>query len=277
MQSQALRVHREASRQAPNSAVLDDLKTQIRTIERGRAAVAAEHVLSLGDETLDRALPWNGLPGYGLHEISGDAAAIGFAAGLMAGFGRIRANGTVLWCQRERALYPQGLTAFGFDPDRMILAHGANDTEILWALEEGLRTPGLIGVVGRINKIPPISARRLQLAAEESGVMCLLLRPGTPHAPASAALTRWRVTAMPGAPIDGPGFSPPSWSLELQRCRLGEAGNDNRSATSTTLGKPRAWPRNWEVEWCDETGGLALAAGLRDRPVEPRPLSDRIH
>ena len=56
-----------------------------------------------------------------------------------------------------------------------MLVTASRDDEILWAVEEGLRAPGLAAVVGEIGPLPG-GSRRLQLAAERSGVTALLLR-----------------------------------------------------------------------------------------------------
>src|ERR687885_87268 len=56
----------------------------------------------------------------------------------------------------------------------------------------------------------------------------------------TAAVTRWRVTALPSAPLASPGVGRPRWRLELLRCR----GAD---------------PASWIVEACDARGRLALA------------------
>ena len=55
------------------------------------------------------------------------------------------------------------------------------------------------------------ASRRLQLAAEGHGVTALLLRPPLARAPgaASAAATRWRITALPGAGA-GRALGPPA-------------------------------------------------------------------
>ena len=70
----------------------------------------------------------------------------------------------------------------------------------MWAVEEGLRAPGLAAIVGEIGRLPMVAGRRLQLAAERSGVTALLLRRWRNGEEAmaererpSAALTRWRI------------------------------------------------------------------------------------
>jgi protein ImuA len=64
----------------------------------------------------------------------------------------------------------------------------------------------------------------------------------------SAAVTRWRIAALPSAPPlphapSVPGLGRALWQLELTHCRGGEPGS-------------------WIVEACDATGRLALAADV---------------
>jgi len=77
--------------------------------------------------------------------------------------------GPVLWCLKRPDLYGPGLIAHGLDPSRLVLVLAKRDDEILWAMEEGLRMPGLAAVVGEVGRLPMVAGRRLQLAAERSG------------------------------------------------------------------------------------------------------------
>ena len=253
-----------------------ELRKQIASIERAGSQTKSKSpdaVISAGAPEIDDALPWGGLPANGLHEIFGDAAATGFAAGLLARLDSVKSGAPILWCQTGRELYGQGLTGFGLDPNRLILVHGRNDTDLLWAMEEGLAAPGIAGVVGVLHKVPPIAGRRLQLAAEERGRFGLLLRPLDPLArtraaadlaATSMALTRWRVGAAPSEPllIGGreAGLGPVRWRLELQRCRLSTFNQNTGYA---------GHPKTWQVEWRDETRDLSVVAALRDGSAQP--------
>lgn len=259
----------------PNPVVLDSLRTQIQQMERGfeggRIIPAQnEPTVSLGDPEIDQALPWGGLPITGLHEIFGDTAAVGFAASLIQKLVR-DSDAPILWCQHGRDLCGHGLAEFGIDPDRLILVEGKSDTDILWAMEEGLRSSGIAAVIGMPYKIPPIAGRRLQLAAEENGVPGLLLRPQNRNrsqqsvAPTSAALTRWHVTAAPSiTPANGLGLGAPKWNLELQRYRY--------SALNLQKQKQKMLGRvtSWQVEWCHETGDLSVVADLCNGSAQPQ-------
>jgi protein ImuA len=267
----------------PNPMVLDNLRNQIRQIERSGKLlelppVQNEPTISLGDTKINGALPWGGLPTTGLHEIFGDPAAVGFTAILINKLVK-NSDTPILWCQRGHDLYGHGLAEFGIDPDRLILVKGKNDNEILWAMEEGLRSAGIAGVIGRPYKIPPIAGRRLQLAAEENGVPGLLLRPQDYYkkpqgvVPTNAALTRWHVTTAPSiTPASGLGLSPPKWNLELQRYRysalnLQKQKNKQRIARRVTA---------WQVEWCHETGDLSVVADLCNGSAQPQQRKQKI-
>jgi protein ImuA len=163
--------------------------------------------------------------------------------------------------------------AHGLDPARLVLAAAPRDEEILWAIEEGLRMPGLAAVIGEIGRLPMVAGRRLQLAAERSGVTALLLRRWRNGEEAmaererpSAALTRWRVASLPSRDIDEPRLrqliGQPRWRVELLRCRGGV---------------PAQWVvESVEVEVADATGHVCLSAGLADRPAAaPEQKLDR--
>jgi protein ImuA len=210
-----------------------------------------------------------------LHEILGaggdeedGALAAAFAAGILGRL-TVSGDGMVLWCLPRPDLYGPGLAAHGLDPGRVVLVSTPRDTEILWAMEEGLRAPGIVAVVGEVGTLTATASRRLQLAAEHSGITAFLLRrwrhggqAARERALPNAAVTRWRITAMPSQPppipsparggglVWGPGVGRLRWRIELLRCRGGE-------------------PACWEMEVPDATDHVSLAAALADRPVAP--------
>jgi protein ImuA len=218
--------------------------------------------LPFGIVGIDRSLPGGGLARGALHEIMGvgsdeedGALAAAFAAAIL---GRLAAtaDGMVLWCLLCPDLYGPGLAAHGLDPARIVLVRTPRDAEILWAMEEGLRSRGIFAVVGEVGALPAIASRRLQLAAERSGITAFLLRRWRDGGQAArervlpnAAVTRWRIATMPSRALrNEPGVGCARWRVELLRCRGGE-------------------PACWEVEVADATGHVSLAAALADRPA----------
>jgi protein ImuA len=208
-------------------------------------------------------LPEKGLALRAVHEFmeagatsEHSACAALFAAGIPA-----RLKGPVLWCLKGRDLFAPALASVGLHPDRVIYAETRRESEILPAVEEGLRHRGLAGVVGEVAHLGLTPSRRLQLAAEESGVPALLIRrwrndaERASAAEPSAATTRWRVTAAPSRPLPAPGIGRERWLVELIRCKGAEANA-------------------WTLEACDAKGRLALSADMADRSL-PQELQRR--
>jgi protein ImuA len=241
---------------------LDDLRARIARIAtpaRRRASI-----LRFGLPAIDRHLPAGGLPRAALHEVAGAGpetehagAASLFVAGTLA-----RRLGTVLWVLTRDDLFTPALTGAGLHPDRLILVEAGK--QVLPVMEEGLRHPGLAGVVGELTGHLTLTAsRRLQIACETSGVTAFVLRRARRHDdPAltepNAAVTRWRIAALPSAPPlphapEVPGLGRARWRLTLLRCRGGD-------------------PATWIVEAPDATGHLALASELPDRSVAAQPI-----
>ncbi|WP_137788069.1 damage-inducible mutagenesis protein [Sphingomonas sp. 3P27F8] len=238
----------------PDAAVLADLRERITRIE----GVSVRHAsLPFGIDAIDRHLPGGGISTGALHEVCGsaeladDAAATVFIAGVLA-----RTEGIVFWCVHWRDLFSPALGLAGLHPDRVVFVEAGSDTNVLTAMEECLRHAGLGGVVGELRKMTLTASRRLQLAAEQSGVPAFAFRRGSVPAAAtdgSAATTRWRVRAAPSEDLSIPSLSRPRWSLALERARGGE-------------------PQHWIVEGCDAQGNLGIPADVvhGSRPAEGR-------
>jgi protein ImuA len=216
-------------------ASLATLRDRIRALEAGSAGAA--RTLPFGAPAIDAALPGGGLALGALHEIASvgrdeeeGTLAAAFAAGILA---RLAAEGPVLWVLAAHDLYGPGLALGGLAPADLVVASGHKDAEILWAMEEALRSPGLAAVVGEVGVLDTTASRRLQLAAESSGVTAFVIRRWRTGAIAAqqraapiAAATRWRVEPAPGALAPGePGVGRPRWRLELRRCRGGRPGS----------------------------------------------------
>lgn len=202
-------------------ATLAALRATVGRLE-GRGADAEAGILPTGLRLIDAVLPGGGLRGGALHEIvaaSADApAAEGFAATLLAGLAR---RGPVLWCVETASFYGPCLVRLGLSPERLILVRARRPADLLWAMEEGLRTPGLAAVLGEPASLDITASRRLQLAAEGSGVIGLVLSRAEAT---TVAVTRWRVTsASVGRPLAADerdfGLARARWQVELLRCR----------------------------------------------------------
>jgi protein ImuA len=222
----------------PVPAVIAGLRDHIARIERAHARNATVRILPFRVAAIDRALPGGGLALGALHEAASAgpdtehaAAATLFVAGVLA-----RLDGPVLWALRQADLFAPGLVAAGLDPGRVVFAEAGKS--VLAVAEEGLRHAGLAAVVAEVTgRLTLVASRRLQLAAEQSGVMAILIRRSQVfddpvlNEPTAAA-TRWRIGANPAG----------TWTLQLTRCRGAE-------------------PDRWTVEACDATGRVSLVRG----------------
>lgn len=236
-------------------AQLADLRARVAQLERGPAAAQAA-VLPFGLPELDAVLPAGGLKRGACHEVGEGAnaapahaaAATLFTAGVAA-----RLPGPVLWITPARDLFAPGLACAGLLPERVIHAEARDTRGVLALVEEGLSAPALGCVVGEVRSFSLAASRRLQLAAERSGVTCLILMrwasewEGQP----SAAHSRWRIASAPSTPLDCPGIGRARLAVELLRCR-GAGG------------------ATWILEAPDATGHLALPADVQHRPLAPR-------
>jgi protein ImuA len=233
------------------------LRAEVRALESAGAGEGRD-CLPFGIDAVDSRLAGGGLAVAALHEAAGErpglndeAAATLFLASIAA-----RRPGIVLWALARRDLFAPGLAGAGLAPDRILYAECGRDEDVLAVMEEGLRHGGLAAVVGEVGRALMPATRRLQLAAEEGGTPALMLRRRRgggedPLAPASAAVTRWRLACVPSSPLSVPGIGRSRWRLALARQRGGA-------------------PFDLIVETPDAEARLALSAESEHRPGQER-------
>jgi len=215
--------------------------------------------LPFGISAIDRHLPGGGLALGALHEVAGggNSAVDGAAAALFTAGIAARTQGQVLWCVARQDLFAPAIAQAGLLPDRVIYVETGDEPSVLVCFEEGLRHGGLGAVVAEVARLSMTASRRLQLAAGGSGAIGIAIRrwrrqrEATDFRQPTAAVTRWRVSALPSTPLPVPGVGRARWQLELIRCRAGESVD-------------------FEVEACDAKGRLALPSNLvhGSRPKE---------
>lgn len=245
------------------------LREKVRRLERANSAQRRGWAASvkLGIPAIDALLPEGGLLTGALHEIEAgpgpsgrvaphDGAAMGFAAHLLGRFG----PGTILWCRHasgpsDATPYAPALSSW-FDPARLLMVMSRRDEDLFWAMEEGLRCPGIAAVLGETRAADPTAGRRLSLAAEKNGVPALLLR-AQPGPPQSVCATRWRIISAPSASTPGlTDVGAARWRVELRRNRFGTPSADEIPS--------------WLVEWNDETHCLAVVPQALHGPAGAR-------
>jgi len=249
-----------------DTAVLAALRRRIDVLERGVTEAPERPSRPFGVPEIDAVLPGGGLPSRALHEITGDGnrnEVIAFCAALLTGMNTDageNTGATVLWCRGGDDLYAPGLGGFGLDLGRLLLVRVQRDRDLLWVMEEGLRSGALAAVVAEPSKVTTTALRRLQLAAEAGGSMGFILRHHKDEVVAGPIATRWRVGPALSRPLRvGTALLPgqPRWQLELIRCRNGRSGT---------------WTVEWQGMLEDESaegraaGGFALVSEVRHGP-----------
>jgi len=256
---------------------LAQLRGAIERLEGAGVLEAAERAV-LGHAAADAVLQ-GGLMRGALHEVFAAegrqaAAATGFAAGLAWRCARRR---PLLWVAQDfvaresGALSMRGFAELGLDPRQIVMVRAADAAMALRVTADALACDALGAVVldvwGSAHQLDIAASRKLTLAAQTSGVTCLVLRTAAPPE-ASTAETRWSVCS-----VSSPrGASWSAWGMpvvkaELLRNRHGQTGQ-------------------WIMEWkCDEClfrepapHSLPAAAAAFDRSAPARSVaSPRSH
>ena len=122
---------------------------------------------------------------------------------------------TIVVIDAEGDFYPPAAAAWGIDLQRLMVVRPRHHSQsldrprlaeqatvrvhpdVLWALDQCLRCPGVAAVWARLPKIDPRDFRRLQLAAEEGDTLGLLLREPSVQGQPSWSDLQLLVTARP--------------------------------------------------------------------------------
>lgn len=158
-----------------------------------------------------------------VHEVCGPARA-SFAALILG-----QSQGTVIWISPgwmiER-VFPAGLQGFA-DPGRILFARARRPEDLLWSMEEALRSGAAPLVLADLPHPPGLTpTRRLHLAAEAGAEAArhhgrlpplgLLLTPGTGGA--QGVESRWHMTPAPSGSTLYESRS--AWHLSRLRARM---------------------------------------------------------
>ncbi len=249
------------------AGTLTRLRGAIERLEGAGIPHAAERV-TLGHGAADAVLQ-GGLARGAVHEVFAAegrdaAAATGFAAGL-SWRGAMRRPlfwvGQDFVARESGALSMRGFAELGFDPRRIVMVRAADAEMALRVTADALACVALGAVVldlwGSAHQLDLSVSRKLTLAAQTSGVTCVVLR--TAAAPsASTAETRWIARSAPSSP--GPAWGAwgaPVIKAQLVRNRHGQTGQ---------------WIMEWNCHEClfrePAPHPLLAAAAASDRPPQ---------
>ena len=190
---------------------------------------------------------------------------LGFIAGLLSPL--MKKGGVIFWIAPRRTIFPPALESFGIHPDKVVFIDVQRDKHVLWSVEEALKCPALTAVVGEMEGISFTASRRLQLAVEQSQVTGFMLCHNKRALTATASVSRWKISSLPGYTIDElPGVGFPQWRVELLRIRNGRPGVWNvrfsdgnfvimlSSQDDTVLGKDTDATGSESVRGLEQTG-----------------------
>ena len=132
-------------------------------------------------------------------------------------------DGPVIWIRqswRGTHLHAEGIASL-FNPGRLLLVDAQREEDLLWCMEEALRTGAApLVVVDIAAPLPLTPIRRLHLAAETGASMAaepplaLLLTPG--EGGCQGVESRWTMHPIPGWAAE----TPARWQLSRLRSRL---------------------------------------------------------
>jgi protein ImuA len=158
------------------------------------------------------------------------ASAAGFALAMASGMADER---PLLWLRSRRTvatngvLQANGWAEMGVEPGQALFAVLPDTMALLKATVDALRSGALGAVVaetrGRMPELDLTASRRLTLAAEKTGVPLFLLQVDA-NPVASAAQTRWQVSAAPSQALPGNAPGLPVFDIALLRQKSGPCG-----------------------------------------------------
>lgn len=158
-----------------------------------------------GLERLDAALPGGGVPNGAMTEIYSEAPGVGAltlalriaASALFAGrsipnrqsaIDNRQLSASIIFLDAWGDFYPPAVEGFGIDPESLVVIRGVSQRDAFWAVDQCLRCSTVAAVIAPLSRLDERESRRLQLAAESSGAVGLLLRSGQPRGRSFAAV-----------------------------------------------------------------------------------------
>lgn len=213
----------------PLADTVRTLAERVRQIEgearwKGPAGDDDPTHISSGSRTLDRLLPSGGLSRGTLVEWLAGASGSGTATlALLAAREASREAGAVVVLDRRQWFYPPAAVSLGVELEKLLVIRPRSKADEAWALDQSLRCSGVAAVLAWPEELDDHTFRRLQLAAETSGVLGLFVRPQSARAEPSWAELRLEVSPLPTQQQWG-GIFRRRLRVELLRCRGGQAG-----------------------------------------------------
>ncbi|HWI94415.1 MAG TPA: hypothetical protein VNT20_24255 [Flavisolibacter sp.] len=207
--------------------ILSSLRKEILLMEGFKEPLLTDDT-NLG--RINEAFPNKVFPFSALHEFfcfnpEEVAASSAFIAGLLSS--RVSKVATVVWIGPSIKVFPPSLRWFGIEPHCVVFLHVKKEKDISWAIHEALTCSSLSAVVGEMPEMSMTASRRFQLAIEDAGVGCFILRKN-PKNLLTTAVSRWHIQPLSTkTEKDFPGIGHPRWKVDLLKVRNGKTGSWN--------------------------------------------------
>lgn len=206
--------------------IIKQLRKDIFPLQ-GHQPVSLESAIDCGLGMMNKNFPGACFPLGSIHEFFCNKAedvssTSGFIAGVLSSI--LAGGGVVLWISQSCLTFPPALVLFGIEPEKVIFIDVKKEKELLWVMEEALKSQGLAAVVAETPEISFTASRRFQLAVEQSRTTGFVIRQN-PRNQSTVCPLRWRITSLPSANTNGlPGVGIPRWNVELLKVRNGTPG-----------------------------------------------------
>ncbi len=238
------------------AVAIQKLRTELGHLRRGqRQSVRANGVVSTGIAELDDILPDRGLLRGTLSEWIAAEHGSGSLTLVLRAASQAQCDGPLVVVDGLRRLYAPAMKATGVRLEETILVRPKSRTDGLWAVEQSLKCPGIGAVLFPADDLKTQDFRRLQLAAESGTAIGILVRSMSAQKQRGWAGLRILVTPIP--------------SPARLFCRRLEVRCLHAKGTLTD--------KTVELDVCDETGAVCLAARLSDPATALRPPEAQIN
>jgi cell division inhibitor SulA/protein ImuA len=162
---------------------------------KAASATPSRPVWSTGHHALDARLPGGGWPTASLVEVLLETTGLGeiqlFLPALVAcQQGAAGEIPWMIWIAPPYEPYAPALVQQGIDLNRLLVVRPASATEALWAAEQALNSGVCAAVMLWLQGSDERWLRRLKLAAEAAGTLCVLFRPDRHRFESSPASVR---------------------------------------------------------------------------------------
>jgi protein ImuA len=230
---------------------LQQLAREVQRLETTSRHAEEQPATSTGCVALDECLPHGGyVPGSIIEYLRATPGCGASYLALAAAAAAMRASeGFLVIASTKHDTYPPALLSHGIALDKTIFVRPESQADLIWSVDQALRTPAVSAVFAELELLDDRAARRLQLAAEHGRSLGLLLRTPAARRSPSWSEVQWvvRGVATPGShsnPHSDPHSNPHSnhsgnrnIDVQLARVRGGQVGATLRLQIHATTGE----------------------------------------